>query len=256
MNGLYQIRKIEDVPDIIGLGFDTAIADFGQEDALIDAGLDILVQINPDWEVEKIVQEFNNYPSVIGFYLPDEPNMNPHLTPGVLKVTVDKIKAISSKPVFVCIANINHGRDYAEWRKCGADVLMANIYPFKADPGHCYRKAWEAGKWYGKLFRKAYGVWRMLEDLLRMKLAVRAAYPQGTVAVLQCFGGKENSGSDRKFYLPTAEELSCIINTWKHLGVNRFFSFAWESEIHYNIRENHWMCEVIEQETKKGGDNE
>lgn len=249
MKGLYQIRDSNDFQVVQDLGFQTVIADHGQEAKLIDFGLDILVQINPGWNIERTVEKFDPYTRVVGWYLEDEPNMNPNMTPELMKTTVvDKIKRISDKPICVCIANVNSGRDYAKWKACGADILFADVYPFKAGTEHWYRKAWEEGKLIGKIFRFLYGWWRCFEDSFRMKKAVKAKYPKGTVAVLQCFGGKDNSGSDRKFYLPNKTELKRLIKRWKKLKVNRFFSFVWESDIHFGIKENSWMASIINKE--------
>jgi len=253
LNGIYQVKKAEDYTKIWRLGFNTLIADHGQEmDLIKNTTLKFLVQINPEWDFQKTVIEFDPYPQVSGWVLPDEPNMDPHMTPGLMKLTVDKIKKHSKKPVFVCIANVNHARDYADWRRCGADVLMADIYPFKADPKHWYRRSWERGDWFGKLFRKFYAGWRVFEDSFRMRKAVAANYPQGTIAVLQAFGGKENSGSDRKFYLPNEKELTMLIRVWKKLGVERFFTFVWSSTLHDNISENRNLGAIITREIEKG----
>lgn len=253
MNGIYQIRRMEDVKPILDMGFDTTIADHGQEKQLIGNDINILVQINPDWpDIEKTVQKWDKFQRVVGFMLPDEPNMDRHMTPGLMLLTVQKIKKHSSKPICVCIANINSGRDYADWRRCGADVLFADIYPFKADPEHWYRKLWERSHGLGRLFRFLYAYWRVFEDSFRMRRAVKANYPQGTVAVLQCFGGKTDSGSDRKFYLPNERELAMLIRKWKSFGIKRFFTFVWDSEIHFNLRMNYKLGEVISREIKKG----
>ena len=253
MKGIYQVKDSGDFQRVKELGFDTVIADIGQESILMESGLNILVQINPDWDFEKTVRELDPSPQVIGYYLPDEPNMDPYITPESLALTVAKIKKISQKPVCVCIANINSGRDYVEWKRCGADILFADIYPYKANPEHWYRKFWEQeliaqGKLAGRIFRFFYGWWRCFEDSFRMKKAVKADYPVGTIAVLQCFGGKDNSGSERKFYLPNKNELERLMRCWKNLGVTDFVSFVWESDIHNGIKENQWMAEIVNKE--------
>jgi hypothetical protein len=226
--GLYQVYSEEDYKEVERLPFMTLIPDFGAEREALRKGFNIIIPINPGWDFLKTVKEFANHPSVVGWYLPDEPNMpkSPYTIEG-LKFVVKKIKEISDKPICLCIANINSGDDYKKWKEIGADILFADIYPFKADPEHWYRKSWEKGKLIGRIFRFFYGIYRVIEDSFRMRKAIKAGYKE-VCAVTQGFGSKKGGG---KFYFPTAFEYRTLMKMWKLKGIKNFFVFCWDMNI-------------------------